>query len=123
MLIKPRNEIIHKHVRNNNVLMNLHMRKKIILGTLLIGLILLGIYLNNLGQRPDRKYPSFPLHPEKKAETVHDSIPLQDVVLAGNNWDGVITIFDPNTFKIIKKVSAMPDREERFEEIYSRSCF
>ena len=95
------------------------MRKKIFSGTLLTGLILLGIYLYNLGDRPDREYPSFTLHPEKKAATVHDSIPLQDVVLAGNNWDGVITIFDPNTFKIIKKVSAMPDREERFEEIYS----
>ena len=95
------------------------MRGKIILGTLLTGLILLGIFLYNLGQRTDREYPSFPLHPEKKAATVHDSIPLQDVVLVGNNWDGVITIFDPNTFRIIKKVSAMPDREERFEEIYS----
>ena len=95
------------------------MREKIILGTLLTGLILLGIFLYNLGQRTNREYPSFPLHPEKKAATVHDSIPLQDVVLVGNNWDGVITIFDPNTFKIIKKVSAMPDREERFEEIYS----
>jgi len=95
------------------------MRGKIILGTLLTGLILLGIFLYNLGQRTDREYPSFPLHPEKKAATVHDSIPLQDVVLVGNNWDGFITIFDPNTFRIIKKVSAMPDREERFEEIYS----
>ena len=95
------------------------MRKKIILGILLTGLIFLGIYLYNLGQRPIREYPSFTLHTEKKAATVHDSIPLQDVVLAGNNWDGVITIFDPKTFKIIKKVSAMPDREERFEEIYS----
>ena len=99
--------------------MNLHMRKKIILTILLTGLSLLGIYLYNLGHRPEREYPSFALHPEKKAATVHDSIPLQDVVLAGNNWDGVITIFDPTTFKIIKKVSAMPDREERFEEIYS----
>ena len=56
------------------------MREKIIKGTLLTGLILLGIYLYNLGQRPDREYPSFTLHPEKKAATVHDSIPLRDVV-------------------------------------------
>jgi hypothetical protein len=47
------------------------MRKKIILGTLLTGLIFLGIYLYNLGQRPIREYPSFTLHPEKKAATVH----------------------------------------------------
>ena len=58
------------------------MRKKTILGALLTGLILFGIYLNNLGQRPDREYPSFTLHPEKNAATVHDSIPLQDVVLS-----------------------------------------
>jgi len=44
------------------------MRKKIILGTLLTGSILLGIYLYNLGDRPDRIYPSFPLNPEKKPQ-------------------------------------------------------
>ncbi len=93
--------------------------KKIILGLLFIGLVFFTGYLYNLGQRPDREYPSFSLHPEKKAATVHDSIPLRDVVLSGNNWDGVITIFDPSTYQVIKKISAIPDREERFEEIYS----
>lgn len=44
------------------------MRKKIFLGTLLSGLILLGIYLYNLGARPDREYPTFTLHPEKKPQ-------------------------------------------------------
>ena len=95
------------------------MKKKTTLSVLLIGLIILGTFLYNLGKRPEREYPSFPLNPEQNAATVHDSIPLRDVVVAGNNWDGVITIFDPNTFEIIKKISAMPDREERFEEIYS----
>ncbi|NQZ76891.1 MAG: YncE family protein [Ekhidna sp.] len=93
--------------------------KKILLGVLAIGFIILAIFLFNLGQRPDRDYPSFPLDPENNAATVHDSIPLRDVVGTGNNWDGVITIFDPNTYKIIKKISALPDREERFNEIYS----
>ena len=93
--------------------------KKIILGLLFIGLSVVAVYLYNLGQRPDRTYPSFPVTPEKNAATVDDSIPLLDVVVTGNNWDGVITIFDPNTFQIIKKISAIPDREERFEEIYS----
>ena len=95
------------------------MKKKTTLSVLLIGLIILGTFLYNLGKRPEREYPSFPLNPEQNAATVHDSIPLRDVVVAGNNWDGVITIFDPSTFEIIKKISAMPDREERFEEIYS----
>ena len=93
--------------------------KKIVLGALVVGLVVLVVFLFNLGQRPDRTYPSFPLEPEKNAATVHDSIPLTDVVVAGNNWDGVITIFDPNTYQIIKKISTMPDREERFEAIYS----
>jgi len=93
--------------------------KKILLGLLLLGFIVLTTILYNLGQRPDREYPSFPIQPEKNASTVHDSIPLKDVVVTGNNWDGVITIFDPNTYEIIKKISAIPDREERFEEIYS----
>jgi hypothetical protein len=44
------------------------MRKKIFLGIFLIGLTLVGIYLYNLGQRPDREYPSFTLHPEKKLQ-------------------------------------------------------
>lgn len=93
--------------------------KRILLGVLFAGLVFLSFFLYRLGQRPDRAYPSFPLQPENNASTVHDSIPLRDVVVAGNNWDGVITIFDPNTYQIIKKLSAMPDREERFEEIYS----
>ncbi|MEM8893459.1 MAG: serine/threonine protein kinase [Bacteroidota bacterium] len=93
--------------------------KKIIIGLLVIGLVYLAFFLFNLGQRPNREYPYFPLHPENNAATVHDSIPLRDVVVAGNNWDGVITVFDPNTYEIIKKISAMPDREERFEDIYS----
>ena len=93
--------------------------KKIILGLLVLGLAYLAFFLYNLGQRPDREYPSFPLQPENNAATVSDSIPLRDVVVAGNNWDGVITIFDPNTYEIIKKLSVMPDREERFEDTYS----
>ena len=93
--------------------------KKFILGLPLIGIGFIIVYVYNLGQRPDRTYPYFPLSPDKNASTVNDSIPLRDVVVVGNNWDGVITIFDPNTFQIIKKISAIPDREERFEEIYS----
>ena len=93
--------------------------KKIVLGLIITGLVLFTIFLYNLGQRNDREYPSFKTEPEKNAGTIHDSIPLRDVVVVGNNWDGVITIFDPVSYEVIKKISAMPDREERFEEIYS----
>ena len=93
--------------------------KKIILGLLLIGMGFIVVYVYNLGQRPVRTYPTFPINSAANAASVDDSIPLRDVVVVGNNWDGVITIFDPNNFQIIKKISAIPDREERFEEIYS----
>lgn len=93
--------------------------KKLLFGILLIGFASFAVFLYNLGQRPDRSYPSFPIQPEHHAATAHDSIPLKDVVVTGNNWDGVITIFDPDTYEIIKKISAMPDRDERFNDIYS----
>jgi len=93
--------------------------RKFILGLLLIGMGFIVVYVYNLGQRPVRTYPTFPINLAANAASVDDSIPLRDVVVVGNNWDGVITIFDPNTFQIIKKISTIPDREERFEEIYS----
>ena len=93
--------------------------RKFILGLLLIGMGFIVVYVYNLGQRPVRTYPTFPINSAANAASVDDSIPLRDVVVVGNNWDGVIIIFDPNTFQIIKKISAIPDREERFEEIYS----
>ena len=93
--------------------------KKIIFGLLFIGFTFLSFFLFNLGQRPEREYPNFPINPQNNAASVHDSIPLRDVVVTGNNWDGVITIFDPTTFQILKKISALPDREDRFNEIYS----
>jgi YVTN family beta-propeller protein len=93
--------------------------KKLILGLLFIGFVFFTSSIYKLGKRPTRDYPSFDLSPGKSASTVHDSIPLKNVVVTGNNWDGVITIFDPDTYQVIKKISAIPDREERFEEIYS----
>jgi len=44
---------------------------------------------------------------------------LQDVVMVGNNWDGTVDIFNPKTFKVIKRLNVVPDRKERMEEIYS----
>ena len=44
---------------------------------------------------------------------------LRDVVMVGNNWDGTVDIFDPKTFKVIKRLNVVPDREARMEEIYS----
>jgi YVTN family beta-propeller protein len=43
--------------------------------------------------------------------------PLRDVVVAGNNWDGTATVFDPVSFKVLKQLNIVPDREERLREI------
>lgn len=44
---------------------------------------------------------------------------LRDVIVVGNNWDGTIDIYDPHTYTRIKKLNAVPDKEERLKEIYS----
>jgi YVTN family beta-propeller protein len=50
-----------------------------------------------------------------------DTVPLRDVVVVGNNWDGTADIFDPKTFQVIKRLNIVPDREERLEEIANSS--
>lgn len=42
---------------------------------------------------------------------------LRDVVVVGSNWDGTAEIFDPHTFKVLKRINIVPDRQERMEEI------
>ncbi|MFT6028808.1 MAG: DNA-binding beta-propeller fold protein YncE [Oleiphilaceae bacterium] len=42
---------------------------------------------------------------------------LTDVIVVGNNWDGTIDLYDPHTFKHIKKLNAVPDKTQRMEEL------
>ncbi|MCC2674503.1 MAG: pkn32 [Ramlibacter sp.] len=42
---------------------------------------------------------------------------LRDVVVVGSNWDGTAEIFDPHTYKVLKRLDLVPDRKERMEEI------
>jgi len=42
---------------------------------------------------------------------------LRDVVVVGSNWDGTAEIFDPQTFKVLKRIDLVPDRQERMAEI------
>ena len=42
---------------------------------------------------------------------------VRDVVIVGNNWDGTADVFDPQTFKVLKRINIVPDREERLKEI------
>lgn len=51
------------------------------------------------------------------AATAQDAGELRDVVLVGSNWDGTAEIFDPHTFKVLKRINIVPDREERMAEI------
>ncbi len=44
---------------------------------------------------------------------------LRDVIVVGNNWDGTVDIYDPHTHERIKKLNAVPDKEERLEELTS----
>ena len=60
---------------------------------------------------------AIPSPPEKANFT--KSKGLRDVVVVGNNWDGTIDIYDPNTHKRIKKINAVPDKAARLEELNS----
>ena len=42
---------------------------------------------------------------------------LVDVIVVGNNWDGTIDIYDPHHFTRLKKLNAVPDKEERLHEL------
>ena len=50
--------------------------------------------------------------------TTHAQVPsLRDVVVVGNNWDGTADIFEAHSFKHIKRLNIVPDRDERLKEI------
>jgi len=53
------------------------------------------------------------------AVTQTNTTDLRDVIVVGNNWDGTIDIYDPHTHQRIKKLNAVPDKEERLEELSS----
>tara|TARA_R110001592_G_scaffold91754_1_gene268197 strand:- start:2810 stop:4042 length:1233 start_codon:yes stop_codon:yes gene_type:complete len=47
------------------------------------------------------------------------NLDLRDVIVVGNNWDGTIDLYDPSSFEHIKKLNAVPDKDERMEELSS----
>jgi DNA-binding beta-propeller fold protein YncE len=57
--------------------------------------------------------------PSAFASTAENTSGLRDVIVVGNNWDGTIDIYDPHTYQRIKKLNAVPDKEERLEELTS----
>jgi DNA-binding beta-propeller fold protein YncE len=65
------------------------------------------------------------LFPEKPVEdevVVEDSTPdysdgLRPAIFVGNNWDGTIDVIDGDNYDILGRINAIPDYEERMEEI------
>jgi DNA-binding beta-propeller fold protein YncE len=52
------------------------------------------------------------------AEQRNASTTLRNVVLVGNNWDGTVAIFDPVSFKVIRKINVVPDLKERLRAMW-----
>ncbi len=42
---------------------------------------------------------------------------VRDVLVVSNNWAGTADLVDPHTFKRLKRINVIPDREERVAEI------
>src|SRR3954469_10983968 len=43
--------------------------------------------------------------------------PTRDVLVVSNNWAGTADLIDPHTFKRLKRLNVVPDREQRIAEI------
>ena len=43
--------------------------------------------------------------------------PTREVLAVSNNWDGTVDLVDPHTFKRLKRINIVPDRDERVAEI------
>jgi DNA-binding beta-propeller fold protein YncE len=44
---------------------------------------------------------------------------LRDVMYVGNNWDGTADIVDARTYRVVKRINTIPDKEQRLLEITS----
>jgi DNA-binding beta-propeller fold protein YncE len=43
--------------------------------------------------------------------------PTRDILAVSNNWDGTVDLVDAHTFKRLKRLNIVPDREQRMTEI------
>jgi hypothetical protein len=53
-----------------------------------------------------------------------DTVPVaatgnREVMFVGNNWDGTATVVDAHTFRKLKRIDIVPDKDERMQEIYT----
>jgi YVTN family beta-propeller protein len=44
---------------------------------------------------------------------------VRDVMYVGNNWDGTATVVDAKTYKVVKHLNVIPDKDARLLEIYT----
>lgn len=51
--------------------------------------------------------------------TASEDLTLRNVVVVGNNWEGTVTAFDPESFEVLKEINVVPDYDERVAEIRS----
>jgi DNA-binding beta-propeller fold protein YncE len=51
------------------------------------------------------------------ARSVVAKSPTRDILAVSNNWDGTVDLVDAHTFKRLKRLNIVPDREERMAEI------
>src|SRR3712207_3818710 len=54
---------------------------------------------------------------ETTARAAKPKSPTRDVIAISNNWDGTIDLVDAHSFKRLKRLNVVPDREERMAEI------
>jgi DNA-binding beta-propeller fold protein YncE len=87
-------------------------RKKL---TALVGLFVLLLYVAlRLTAFDDSQRPKADL---SSVGPVTGETTLKDVVLVGNNWDGTADVFDPVSFKVLKRFDIVPDFEARMTEV------
>lgn len=85
-----------------------------------LAMVALGAAVNAQGPATT-PYPEAAAAGAEAAEPAPGGPVLRDVVVVGNNWDGTATIFDPHSFKVLKQLNIVPDREERLDEIANSS--
>lgn len=45
------------------------------------------------------------------------ALPMRDVLLVGNNWGGTVDVIDVSTYRRLRRINAVPDRDQRMAEI------
>jgi len=55
--------------------------------------------------------------PALDSGSVAASAGVRDVMYVGNNWDGTADIVDARTYRVVKRINTIPDKDQRLLEI------